>query len=111
MVGPNSLETTFCVLIVTFERAILHEEEFYPEPFRFNPDRFIKDGVLNKDVLHPDVAAFGYGRRVCPGRFMARDSMWITIACILSAFDIQPAKDSNGRPIIPRGDYTYGFLW
>lgn len=111
MVHPKSLETTFCVLIVTFERAILHEEEFYPEPFRFNPDRFIKDGALNKDVLHPDVAAFGYGRRVCPGRFMARDSMWITIACMLATSDIQPAKDSDGRPIIPKGDYTYGFLW
>lgn len=71
----------------------------------------MKDGTLNSDVLNPDVAAFGYGRRVCPGRFMARDSIWITIACILAAFNIQPAKDSEGQPVTPKEDYTYGFLW
>lgn len=96
---------------IAINRAILHEESDYPEPFSFNPDRFIKDGVLDPTVLNPELAVFGYGRRICPGRFMARDSLWITIACTLAAFDIRPIKDVDGNPSIPAGEYSWGFLW
>lgn len=58
--------------------------------YAFNPDRFVKDGVLDPDILNPEVAAFGFGRRICPGRFMAHDSVWMLIACILAVFDVQP---------------------
>lgn len=47
----------------TYSNAIVE----YPEPFRFNPGRFLKDGRLNLAVKDPATAAFGYGRRVCPG--------------------------------------------
>ena len=45
-------------------RAILHDEEMYPDPLRFNPDRFIdeeQNAVLGINAL-PN-AAFGFGRR------------------------------------------------
>lgn len=71
----------------------------------------MKGGALNPDVLNPDAAAFGYGRRICPGRFMARDSMWITVACTLAVFDIQPMKGPDGCPIVPSGEYSWAFLW
>lgn len=45
-------------------RAILHDEKVYPDPFTFNPERFIKDGKLDHTVQDPELAAFGYGRRV-----------------------------------------------
>jgi len=45
-------------------RAILHDEENYPEPFKFNPDRFLsQDGQLNPAIKDPALAAFGFGRR------------------------------------------------
>lgn len=100
---------TACYNII--DRAILHEEGEYPEPFSFNPDRFIKDGALDPTVPNPELAVFGYGRRICPGRFIARDSMWITIACTLATFDIQPVKDMNGTPSFPAAEYNWGFLW
>lgn len=96
---------------LSLTRALLHDEEHYPDPLSFNPDRFIKDGTLNPEILHPDVAAFGYGRRICPGRFMAQDSIWITVATTLAAFDIRPAKNAEGKPIIPSGEYKLGTLW
>lgn len=93
-------------------RAILHDEKTYPEPAKYNPDRFLRpDGSLDPNVRDPSVAAFGFGRRICPGRFMAVDSIWITIASVLSVFEIRKAVGEDGKEITPDGEYHRGFLW
>jgi cytochrome P450 len=85
-------------------RAVLHDESVYPEPCRFRPERY-----LDPNLKPPD-AVFGFGRRICPGRFMARSSMWITIASVLAAFEISPVVDSHGIPQIPKEEYTAGAI-
>lgn len=42
---------------------MLQNEEYYPDPFSFNPGRFIKDGKLDKSVHDPDHAIWGFGRQ------------------------------------------------
>jgi len=47
---------------LTPRRAILHDEEAYPEPFKFKPERFLP----GNDNVCPDpitTGAFGFGRR------------------------------------------------
>lgn len=44
-------------------RAMLHNEEDYPEPHLFNPDRYLKNGTMNPDIRDPSTIAFGFGRR------------------------------------------------
>nr|VWO98686.1 Aspartate aminotransferase (EC [Ganoderma boninense] len=99
-------------LLVANNWAILHDEKAYgPDTSDFNPDRFLRpDGTLDPNVPDPAVAAFGFGRRICPGRFMALDSMWFTIANVLALFEIERAVDENGKEIIPDGEYNRGFL-
>ncbi|EJD42045.1 cytochrome P450 [Auricularia subglabra TFB-10046 SS5] len=74
--------------------AMLHDEQTYPgDPQVFRPERFLKDGALNKDMMDPRAAAFGFGRRICPGRHFADAEVWLMMATLLHAFDILPAQD------------------
>lgn len=87
--------------------SILHDPELYPDPEAFDPGHFLtvddggtypKDACKNGEPPFPD-AAFGFGRRMCPGRALARTSIWLTVASVLSAFDITLAKDENGNDV------------
>lgn len=55
---------------------MLNDEKAYPDPSTFKPERFIRDGKLDPSVQDPEVAAFGYGRRIwCVVRFYVSRSM------------------------------------
>ena len=55
--------TNFIVMIDISYRAMLHNEDEYPDPFAFKPERFLKDGKLNPNIRDPSLMAFGFGRR------------------------------------------------
>ena len=54
---------------------------------------------------------FGFGRRICPGMHLARNSITISIERLCWGFDITPARDpATGAPILPDTmNYTDGF--
>lgn len=99
--------STFC-----YFRAILHNEEKYPDPETFKPARFLDSkGQLREDV--PDASyseVFGFGRRKCPGRYFALDVIWLAIANILTAFSIEKPVDESGNIIEPTSEYTSGLV-
>ncbi|KAJ7146919.1 cytochrome P450 [Mycena epipterygia] len=92
-------------LIIGNVGAILQDENMYPDPTAFKPERFLRDGKLNPDVIDPQ-AAFGFGRRICPGRHMAMSSVWITLVSILAVFDITKAVGEDGKIIEPSYEYS-----
>lgn len=95
----------------TSDRAILHDEQVYPDPEEFKPERFLKDGKLDPDVLDPAlVGQFGYGRRACPGKYVATNSVWITVASILASMDITESVDEHGSFIKPSGEMKGSML-
>ncbi|EIN04665.1 cytochrome P450 [Punctularia strigosozonata HHB-11173 SS5] len=88
--------------------AILRDEKAYPEPEVFKPDRFLdKDGKLDPNAQHPNVAAFGYGRRICPGRWFGEQSLLSMAATALAVCDIQPVKGEKLEANMLHGIVTH----
>ncbi|KAJ3553129.1 hypothetical protein NM688_g3785 [Phlebia brevispora] len=95
--------------IAPLGRAILHDESVFKDPDSFNPDRFLtKEGTLDADSASHVDFVFGFARRACPGRFIGISSVWLTIATILTAFDVDAPTDEHGSKIMPSGEYTSG---
>ncbi|KAH9950494.1 cytochrome P450 [Amylocystis lapponica] len=91
--------------------GILHDETTYPDPFKFYPERYADaKGNSERGINEPPLAAFGFGRRICPGRFLAIDSIWISIATAAAAYDISKALDANDVPIEPDLQYSSTML-
>ena len=118
---------TFLVFQTLLHRAMLNNEQDYPEPHEFKPERFLKDGRLNNSVRDPMDIAFGFGRRralsflsvnpylivyyhrhtgrICAGQHLAHSTLTLTAASVLSTFDLLRKIDENGNEIEPKREY------
>jgi|SRR5712675_1452327 len=69
----------------------------YPEPDSFKPERFLNpNGSLRDDPVL--TSAFGFGRRVCPGRHFADTTLFIIAGSFLSVFNVEKARDAGSEP-------------
>ncbi|KAH9038277.1 cytochrome P450 [Lactarius hengduanensis] len=81
---------------------MMHDPAVFAEPDRFHPERW----------LSPDAPAFpnqvfGFGARQCPGRVLARASIWSNIVGILATFDIIPTEDGPPEEAYTSGAISY----
>lgn len=72
----------------------------------FKPERFIGD----KPEDDPYHVVFGFGRRICPGKELADASLFITLTSVLSVFNINKARNSEGEVIEAVVEYTSGIV-
>ncbi|KAK0475538.1 cytochrome P450 [Armillaria novae-zelandiae] len=81
------------------ETAFPNAEEFIPERFLNTSDRKMINFML----------PFGFGRRQCPGAYVAWQSIFISVVRMLWAFDIMPPVDEKGNKVLPSVDsFTSG---
>jgi cytochrome P450 len=86
-------------IIIPFFDAMRQDKRLFDAPNEFRPERW-----LGKSQS----ANFGYGRRICAGRHIARNSLIITIARMLWAFDIRPRDGQTVR--VDEVEFTTGFV-
>jgi hypothetical protein len=53
---------------------------------------------------------YNYPFRICPGRYMADNSVFIGVASILMAFSITPPQNDIGNPIPIKEAFTSGLM-
>ncbi|KAH9973773.1 cytochrome P450 [Lactifluus volemus] len=86
-------------LVIGNTWAILHDPSMYPDPDVFKPERFLNpDGSSREDPVLE--SAFGYGRRICPGRYFSDATLFITAASLFSVFNF---RKREGEP------FTYSY--
>ena len=78
--------------------AMVHDPNVYHTPWTFDPTRFLphqgitsipsKGTLIGRNEPNPDNVIFGFGRRVCPGMFLASSGVWIYTACFFAVFEI-----------------------
>ncbi|KZT18586.1 cytochrome P450, partial [Neolentinus lepideus HHB14362 ss-1] len=84
--------------------SILHDPLVYPDADKLKPERF-----LDSSTKAPD-AAFGYGRRICPGRWFSDAAPCSVVSHILTAYTIDPPLSSEGTEIVLTADMTSGVV-
>ncbi|KAJ3961382.1 hypothetical protein N0V92_001951 [Colletotrichum tropicale] len=77
-----------------------HDPKLYHSPMEFKPERFMSiEG--NTPEMDPTRFVFGFGRRICPGRVLADNALFITIAKVLSALEVSKAV-IDGKVVEPK---------
>ncbi|KAI6128870.1 cytochrome P450 [Pisolithus croceorrhizus] len=80
-----------------------------PDPERFDPSRHLSpDGQLAPQANQQNALFFGFGRRICPGRFFADNALWAAVATMLSTLKFEKAKDVSGKVIQVEPTFTSG---
>ena len=71
----------------------------------FRPERQLDDeGELESGPIETNQeghSTFGFGRRICVGKHLANDSLFIHTARILWAANLECVKDESGRDVLP----------
>lgn len=103
------------VLLLELYRAVMHDPHLYSDPKVFSPDRYVRTDrsgrlEINQDVRGPETAIFGFGRRACPGRHAAYETIWIIVASVLASFDVSKKRSTDDVLVNPRAEFTDGFI-
>ncbi|KAA8642384.1 uncharacterized protein ATNIH1004_011328 [Aspergillus tanneri] len=80
--------------IIANQLGMNHDETIFDDPSRFNQVRYLQNPSL-------PVSAFGFGRRLCPGHYLAHGSLHIVISRLVWAYDMFSDENQPGEPANP----------
>lgn len=106
---------------------IHHSAEDYESPDKFEPERFLRHPFgIRPDAPHDPATMeastsyasasaqatywFGFGRRVCPGMQLAKESLILGLAKMLWAFDVLPAQEGAELDLSVDTDFVQGLI-
>ncbi|KAJ6007266.1 hypothetical protein N7540_011242 [Penicillium herquei] len=88
--------------------ALTHDPEVYHDPMEFKPERFL--GIDGREPeMDPRTVVFGFGRRICPGKFLADNTLFLSVCQSLAVFKIGKAVE-NGREVDVKPEFQPGVI-
>ncbi|KAH9952213.1 cytochrome P450 [Amylocystis lapponica] len=93
-------------LVFASARSMALDEVTYRNPREFRPERYLPAPDGSGEPFPS--ASFGFGRRICPGRFLADGSVWMAIVSLLATMKITKAVGEDGKEITPDVKFTSG---
>lgn len=89
-------------IIIGNHWSINLDEAVYDNAMEFRPRRWIENPLL-------PLSPFGFGRRVCTGQHIAKNSLFINIARLLWAFNIERTSENGVSAEIDPLAFSQGF--
>jgi cytochrome P450 len=83
--------------------CIMHNEKYFPEPFRFRPERWLEseqesiDEEKGRVAMRAAFAPFALGETGCLGKGMAYHEMSLVVAKTLWHFDFEKASGEASK--------------
>ena len=93
--------------IIPLQWCMNLNESIFPDPHTFDASRWLQ-GEKSSEGEALRYQAFGYGRRVCPGRHIAENSVFLIMAKVMWGFDIE-APEGQGE-VDDLAHWTTGFM-
>ncbi|KAI9264097.1 cytochrome P450 [Phascolomyces articulosus] len=99
--------------IVCDMRALHRDPALFLDPDTFIPDRYVNERskpMYTSANMGPEMRDhynFGFGRRVCPGAYLAELEIFNVWVRLYSRCLVEPAKDAFGLPVYPDLDDIY----
>ncbi|KAI0294624.1 cytochrome P450 [Multifurca ochricompacta] len=72
--------------------------------FGEDADDFRPERHWTKETNQEGHVSFGFGRRICVGKYLANDTLFISTARMLWATSIESVMDENGKEVVPDTD-------
>ncbi|KAK1231443.1 hypothetical protein PQX77_005423 [Marasmius sp. AFHP31] len=91
-------------MVIPNVRGMSLDEDVYSNPKAFDASRFLPKPEGKGEPRF--AAAWGFGRRICPGRHYADLAVRHAIACTLTTLEIILKTDEMGNPKLPEVTYT-----
>ncbi|KAK8070886.1 Cytochrome p450 1a2 [Apiospora hydei] len=88
-------------MVLTNTTALATDAGTYKNPHVFDPARY------ERGEPYP-LGNFGFGRRKCPGNWLALASVYMFLATFLAVFELEQALDDEGKPKIPEPGVSVG---
>ena len=91
-------------VMVPYRQLHFSKDVWGDSVYQFDPHRFLREKKLSRS---PSFRPFGGGQHLCPGRFLAKQAVFVFMALCLSRFDISLDTGPNA-PVqrFPRPDET-----
>ncbi|CAK5263858.1 unnamed protein product [Mycena citricolor] len=83
------------VAIIPNVWAMHYDSRLYENPMEFDPARYLGEAGRKVEEDPAGSISFGYGRRMCPGRFLADSTIFLACSALLSVFQIKAGGDSK----------------
>ncbi|KAI7862713.1 cytochrome P450 [Spinellus fusiger] len=89
--------------LITNVYSIHQNPDYFSEPDKFIPERFMSNtstmyASANGNIANRDQYNFGWGRRICPGIYLAEIKIFLVYVSVWSQYIVEPKLDSNGKP-------------
>ncbi|KAI1454900.1 cytochrome P450 [Annulohypoxylon moriforme] len=90
--------------------SVHHNEEYFPDPFTFQPERWLSETITpeKKKIMRDAFIPFSLGPRGCAGKAMAYLEVSLVMAKTLWYFDFKPASGSVGKVGSGASNMGYG---